>query len=570
MMTTLKFDGEAPFPRAAKTRRGLAMMLVVVALVVGTVIAGVAISTQSMAPQIGANAQDAAQARWSAESAADYAAAVLETSIALSSISEGSMMSDFTIAGGSVDVTVTDLEGHTPDDADRELIVTAAASVNGVSVVARRQVSLGPPPSAPAQVDPYLSEFTIFANNGLQIDDGAKIGKWPLSPEARSKTPLKIGTGFANLASLNISRNAAFRNAAIYMDATATATLLNELACESFVSGAKIPLDLPARHVSVPAAVSGLAYGGTNTFNYNAKGASVIFPHNREYSGSLIVDQESELILDASVSPAYAFGGILVMNGGVLKIRGDVDVEVNGALSLVNKARIEVEPGGRLDLFVRGSVYVAQSAIGVDASAFSGGGCDALALTTYARPDTVRLMSPTGSYANQTVTIDNDGVIAASIHVPAASMALSSGATLIGRATARNISVGGGCMVLADTALDNLAGFTNLEGPLYESNGNALTGVLNLLTGVLAVLHVNKTAEEMAATINTTANASVEAPDAPADGTTARNTRSTKLVEVPVRAKVIERSMVITDDDGGDDDVSIRVVAAEAVDDGGR
>lgn len=564
MMTTRKFDGEAPFMNAARTRRGLAMMLVVVALVVGTVIAGVAISTQSMAPQIGANAQDAAQARWSAESAADYAAAVLETSIALSSITEGSMMSDFTIAGGSVDVTVTNLVGNTPDDADRDLIVTAAASVNGVSVVARRQVSLGPPPSAPAQVDPYLSEFAIFANNGLTIAAGARIGKWSRSPEARSTTPLKIGTGFANLASLNIARGADVRNAAIYMDATATATLLNELSSNLFVSGAKIPLDLPARHVSIPAAVSGLAYGGTNTFTYNTKGASVVFPQNREYSGSLIVDNGSELILDASVSPAYAFGGIFMINGGVLKIRGDVDVEVNGALNLVNKARIEVEPGGHLDLFVRGNVYLQRSAIGAEAAAITDSGCDPNSLTRYTRPDTVRILSPASPYANQTFLADDRALVAASVHMPAAASTVTNQSTIIGRLTGKTISIGTGSAVYADTALDNLAGFTNLDGPLYQSNGNPLAGVVSLLTGVLAILHVNKTAEEFAATINSAANASVEAPEAPADGATARNTRSTVVVEVPVRAKVIERSMVITDDD---DDVSIRVVEAETDDD---
>ncbi len=571
MMTTRMFDGDAPFPRAARTRRGLAMMLVVVALVVGTVIAGVAISTQSLAPQIGANAQDAAQARWSAESAADYAAAVLETSIALSSITEGSMMSDFTIAGGTVDVTVTDLEGNTPDDADRDLIVTAAASVNGVSVVARRQVSLRPPPSAPAQVDPYLSEFAIFANQGLTIAAGSKIGKWSLSPEASSKTPLKVGTGFANLASLNVSRSAAFRNASIYMDATATATLLNEMSNDQFVSGAKIGVDLPARHVSVPAAVSGLVYGGTNTFNYNTKGASVVFPHNREYSGALIVDQESELILDASVSPAYAFGGVFLINGGVLKIRGDVDLEVNGAVNLVNKARIEVEPGGRLDLFVRGNVYIDQSVIGADAAALdtSGGGSQPRGPASYVRPDTVRILSPTGSYANQTFFADKGAVIAASVHMPATAITFSDHSMLVGRATAKTLSIGTNCVVLADTTMDNLKGYTNFEGPLYASDGNMLTSVVNLLTGALAVLHAGKTAEEMATTINSTANAAVESPDAPVDGTTARNTRSTKTVEVPIRAKVIERSMAITAGDDDDAD-SIRVVAAEGVDDGGR
>ena len=55
--------------------------------------------------------------------------------------------------------------------------------------VVRKRVVLEPPPTAPVAVDPYLSEFALFAQDGLTINAGAGIGKWNKSPEARGADP---------------------------------------------------------------------------------------------------------------------------------------------------------------------------------------------------------------------------------------------------------------------------------------------------------------------------------------------------------------------------------------------
>lgn len=551
--------------RSPPRRRGVAMMLVVVALAVGTVIAGVALTSRSVAPQLGVNAESASKANWAAQSATEYAVAALQTDLDLSTFTDGAMMSDFTIAGAKVNVVVTDLEGNPPAADETEVIVTVTSSFNGIPSVKRTQVSLTPPPTAPAAVDPYLSEFTLFGQQGVTIGAAATVSKWTLSPEAKGTTPAKIGTGFANLASLNINAGARFRDTAMYVDADASASLRTALSDSRFAEGHQIKLDIPARMVSLPSTITSLASGGVQSFTYST--GSTIFPNGRKYSGSVMVQDGATLVLDASVSPAYSFMGITVNNSSKLIIRGDVDVEVNGSLYVLDRSLIQVEPGGHVDFYVRGNVYTERSSIGADMSVFDGSGCNPANFAAYADPSAVRILAPTSSYVNQTFVADNRSFIVASIHMPATAFSTTNSTALAGRVSAKTIDIGSGCKVYADTSLDNRNGFTNFAGALYDDSGNPLSGLTDIISGVLAILNSSKTAEQFAAQINSTANASVVAPPAPVDGTTARTARATTVVNVPVNSMVLERKATITmtDDDGEvDDDDGKKVNIADA------
>lgn len=537
------------------SRRGLAMMLVVIALAVGTVIAGVALSSRSVAPQLGANAQAASQAKWSAESAAQFAVAALETNLSLSSIQDGSMAKNFTIGGGTVEVTLTDLDGEPPTDATREVIVTTTATVGGIPSIVRKQVSLNPPPQAPAAIDPYLSEFALFAENQLVIEDKARIQKWARSRERTGAAPVKVGTGFSAYASVDIKSAAQIKDSAIYVDATASPALQNVLRHAKFVSGTRLDIDIPARHVATPATISALSNGGSSAFTYTS-GKTTFTPAKR-YTGMLTVRDEACVVLDEAVSPAFSFGGVFLDDRATLVVKGNVDLEVNGPIYVIDGSAIYVEPGGSLDIYLRGSAYLNASTIcpGEVNDQSNSVNPDTVA---YRRPDAIRILSPASSYANQAFTIDNDSVVIASIHMPATALTLVDKSTLVGRATAKSIKIGTECGVYADTSLDNRAGFTNLKGPLYDDNGNLISGVLDLLSGVLSA---GKTAEQIIADINAKANAGLAAAEPTTPGTTARNSRSTVVIQVPIASMMIERRADIDDDAGGA--ARVRVAAAE-------
>ncbi|MEZ6211293.1 MAG: hypothetical protein R3B46_08635 [Phycisphaerales bacterium] len=552
--------------RSPPRRRGVAMMLAVVALAVGTVVAGVALTSRSVAPQLGVNAESASKANWAAQSASEYAVAALQTSLDLASLTDGAMMSDFTIAGAKVNVVVTDLDGNPPAGDATEVIVTVTATVNGIPSVKSTQVALTPPPTAPVAVDPYLSEFTLFGQQGVTIGATATVSKWTLSPEAKGSTPIKVGTGFANLASLNINAGARFRDTAMYVDADASASLRTALSDSRFAEGRQIKLDVPARMVSLPSTITSLASGGVQSFTYST--GSTIFPNGRKYSGSVMVQDGATLVLDASVSPAYSFMGITVNKSSKLIIRGDVDIEVNGSLYVLDRSLITVEPGGHADFYVRGNVYTERSSIGADPSVFDGSGCNPANLAAYADPGSIRILAPTSSYANQTFVADNRSFIVASIHMPATAFSTTNSTALAGRVSAKTINIGTGCRVYADTSLDNRNGYTNFEGALYDDSGNPLSGLTDIISGVLAVLNAGKTAEQFAAQINSTVNATIVAPQAPVDGTTARTARATSIINVPVDSMVLEKRATLVADGEADEESNTRtitVVSADAV-----
>ena len=55
------------------------------------------------------------------------------------------------------------LDGNPPDAADRDLIMTAIADVNGVERIVQKLVSVYPDVNLAEAFDPSLDEFAIFA-----------------------------------------------------------------------------------------------------------------------------------------------------------------------------------------------------------------------------------------------------------------------------------------------------------------------------------------------------------------------------------------------------------------------
>src|SRR6056297_2508861 len=109
-MTTTATNNRATRER---DRRGVAMMLVVVALAVGTVIAAAALTSNKNSATIGQNTIDSAKAKWSARAASDIVVAAMQTETNWANVMSGDkLLEDWDVGGTTVDVRVTDLEGY--------------------------------------------------------------------------------------------------------------------------------------------------------------------------------------------------------------------------------------------------------------------------------------------------------------------------------------------------------------------------------------------------------------------------------------------------------------------------
>ena len=177
-------------------RRGVAMILVMVALFAGTVLAAAALTSRSNSGQIGLNAVATTGAEWSAESAVNVTEAILQSEVDWLAVTNGDMLSSFDLAGGTVDVVITTLEGGVPTGDESQLLVTTTATIAGIEVVEEQIVMTDSETMDPSDViDDSLREFVVYGNSGGKVSADSSIIPWSVSTGDMSDDTIHIGVG---------------------------------------------------------------------------------------------------------------------------------------------------------------------------------------------------------------------------------------------------------------------------------------------------------------------------------------------------------------------------------------
>ena len=98
-------------------RRGLAMLLVLLSVAMATILATAYLVSRDNSIAISRNSAAAAQARWSAMSALNTTVAILQTETNWrQSHTAGTLLADYELAGGTIEITAIDLETGSPPD----------------------------------------------------------------------------------------------------------------------------------------------------------------------------------------------------------------------------------------------------------------------------------------------------------------------------------------------------------------------------------------------------------------------------------------------------------------------
>ncbi len=264
-----------PAARIPGARRGVAMLLVLITLTVGTVLAAAALSSRDNSSAIGVNAGTVTAASWAAEAGANAAQSMLETSLAWRASGDGVILQDFPLSGARVNALVTDLNGNPPEIDDRELILYSTASIDQLDHTVERRISLALPGSLFQPIDPFLSEFALFAEDSIKIEQGARVRSFPHSPEADTQVPIKIGIGFASSGNLDISDNASMRGVELFADDDASSALLNAFdGVDPISGGSQLNLDIPAHPFMLPSGFGSLTDAGVGDLTIRAGSGS--------------------------------------------------------------------------------------------------------------------------------------------------------------------------------------------------------------------------------------------------------------------------------------------------------
>jgi hypothetical protein len=461
------------------------MLLVLVALGIGVVLAGVALSSKEPAGRIGENACDDAAARWGAFGASNFAEAILETAadcVEHASTNTGEFIRTFPIQGGAATVTLTRLDGSAPQPGDRELLMTAYARVGDVISALQRRVSLAPQVPMSTAADMRLGEFALLGVGSLSIEGGATVMHSPAAPESDTVSPINIGTGAAVSFGLNVNDGARLHNAALFIEAHASLTMNSLLDDDSFASGARLPYSIPVIRDVSPAAIASLPALPAALPVFDGSAASALIAPGTY--GDLTVRNDAVVTLGTpGQTTAYKVGNLTVSGRGVLVFQGQVLLQTTGRFDVLSTGCVEpADAAARLAVFVARNVTLDDCAVGLPRALAQTALRKPTDLAAHPKADMVLLSalnSSSGGSLAPAWRIATNSLVLASIHAPVAAVELAGGSSLFGRVTGGFLTLRTGTNVFYDPRLDPRVGFTVLDGPLY-SNGAAIPAVTSL------------------------------------------------------------------------------------------
>ncbi|MCI0676633.1 MAG: hypothetical protein L0Y42_12770, partial [Phycisphaerales bacterium] len=226
--------------------RGVAMLLVLVSLMMATILTAAYVASRDNSATIGANVANSATARWVADSGLDVGLTILQTKANWRQEHDGgTLVRDFPVMGGTLNIDVIDVETGIPPDANTENVrLTARGLLDGVEQSASA-IAYVP---VDTSVDVDLSEFALFATQGITLTDDALITRWPMAPQTTLGRPISLGTRATNAFSVSVDGNAAVIDGRAFYPITASSSIIavsNDSTLVAHPIGDLIPTPLP-------------------------------------------------------------------------------------------------------------------------------------------------------------------------------------------------------------------------------------------------------------------------------------------------------------------------------------
>lgn len=446
------------------------MFLVILALGVGVVLAGVALSTRSTAPQIGANVHEMSAAQWVAESAARYAEAVLQTSAEwrASLGADGLLVADLEIGPGLADITVRSADGSPLKAAEREILIISTGRVGSMSARVERTLSLTPSIPIEQAVSLELPEFAVVAGNMIRIEESAAVSAYPYSPDAATPYPVRLAAFFVSSGALDIAEKALLTNTAITLDTRASTALSTAADSRRFAEKIALPFSMPFLVEQLPSWMTGLPIMGL--LDTTISGSTYTFPDGGARR-SLTVSTGGTAVIDASRGDKYSFDSLTIQNGGVLRIKGRVYIHVKGSMTMSSRGRVEyADNASSVVFFTGGNVTIDDAVIGLGSTIASNSSRSVSDVKTYTAPARCRLLAlgtASGGILTPIYRVSGRAIVVASLHNPAGEVEIREDSAVIGRAMARDFRLRTRATLWYDPAMDSRAGYSCLNGPLY-------------------------------------------------------------------------------------------------------
>ncbi|MEM8834216.1 MAG: hypothetical protein AAGD00_00215 [Planctomycetota bacterium] len=477
--------------RTTRTRRGAAMLMVTVALVVATIVGASIVSSRTTSTMIGVNVTRAIEADWASECGAMIISTALSNPSNIDALISGGGNTSAEIGGAQVHVKVTNMQGEPPTADDDTLILITDTVIDGVSSVEFRMITITQQAGLERALDPRLHEFAIVAES-VRLDTLCTIATWTPAGHV-STSPARL-VGMDSMADLNISTLLTnVFEAELWASAGAGAAVRDAADGNTAIpyrSGGVLPLDVPRfRHRFNPSPFNALPHwpdpGTTGEHSEQSfNGTTIDEDLPRGEFGSIEVRGNAKLTLHESVGPLFSCDSLLVDNAE-LHIEGHVTLNVWDDVEITNRGGIFFADDSSLTLHVGGELVVNGGLIGAPIEYRSMNPVDwitAHGSATSSSADRITILSGYDDSTPNEWVISGMALTGGDIRTNADTVRVTGASVHSGRISAPVVEITAASMFLYDTTFAEGSAYSDLDGIIYHDPDT--DGVYEPLPGI--------------------------------------------------------------------------------------
>jgi len=434
-------------------RRGIALMLVMIAILVTGGMAVAYFGARDNSIAISTNVVSASKARVVAESGLDLAVAILETNAQWrTSHTDGVLLQDYQLGAGSISITVTDSEtGMPPTESTLQVIISIESTVDGRTQITEATATVFPNDD---ELDVDYSEFAMFAANQITILGTSSVQQWSASPQY-SQDIVQIGTLARNPMAVQIDHLKRSDKINLHTAKNAS-SMISTSSLKSTEFSDYLPFLSPPAPPSNPQRL--FLSSSESNLNSRSKWATQFTSGSSKKNRSHNVDPLS--ISEGS----YILQDLSITSNTPLEIHGNVSITIRNDMRMEH-ANITLIDDATLTLHLGGDVAIYSSYIGNEIQSSQ----------SWMDPSRIKMYGQSGNEWD----ISGSSMIKGELYAPSSAVDICGISTICGRVAARDISLRGASRVLYDQSLDH-GGFADTSSMLYENDGTLVQDIRQL------------------------------------------------------------------------------------------
>ncbi|MBI1304529.1 MAG: fibro-slime domain-containing protein [Phycisphaera sp.] len=475
----------------ARTRRGVAIVLALLAVAAATLLGVTVAATRDAANSSNDTVARNAAARAAAAGGLDLVERLVEDTALFVGNDPGAepipLFETVNIGGVMLRAEIRDLETDGPVTAATRAFVTVTEATVGNITQSARAVSQLTQADIVARADLDLSEFAVFATRPLQgtriralTGDGvpSTIAAWQTAPGTRLSEPLVIGTHDRRSGDVVVDAGSTALGHTV-LDAGAFADS-NEARDTDIASGVtRVPVDIHVIPVAMPPTPQQPTASTAEEFLNQVSGDI----GNPSTAVDVSMGAGEKAVIDTLDAGAGSWrqldiGGSLELLGASIRVRVPTLIVVRSDLQLEN-ASIEVDEGASLIIMAQGSIAVAQSYIGARRPPGEGLQTDGHAAYPVGGAGSVAILASQPGAAG----ITDGSVIKGRLYMPSRSIILSEISAVYGSVVGATVELLG-ASVFYDPALRSDRGWLNPRSGIYAADGSVRpeVGMISAMT----------------------------------------------------------------------------------------